>query len=130
MDNKENSFMGFDDFEEPVRGEKKLLLKQEKLDSVLKSIYIYTWSPASMLNLKMWILKMRMQQANIFEFLKSCISIWENGWRMNWPPPRNITPCHRNPPPPLKFKIILTFTKNPKFQLSPNLRGVHTMLVP
>ena len=42
MDNKENSFMGFDDFEEPVRGEKKLLLKQEKLDSVLKSIYIYT----------------------------------------------------------------------------------------
>ena len=35
---KENNFMGLVGFECPLRGEKKLLLEQENLDSVLKSI--------------------------------------------------------------------------------------------
>ena len=57
--------MGLVGFECPLRGEKKLLLEQENLDwLLLKSIY--TWSPASALNLKMWILKMRVLQAIFF----------------------------------------------------------------
>ena len=43
--------MGLAGFEGPLRVEKKLLLEQENLDSVLKSIS--TWNPASILNLKM-----------------------------------------------------------------------------
>ena len=43
--------MGLVGFEFPLRGEKKLLLEQENLDSVLKSIF--TSSPAPILNLKM-----------------------------------------------------------------------------
>ena len=48
--------------------------------------------PCIILNLKMWILKMRAPQAFFFYFLKSSISKWENGWKMNWPPIRNIPP--------------------------------------
>ena len=38
MDKKESSFMGLVGFECPLRGEKKLLLENENLDSVLRSI--------------------------------------------------------------------------------------------
>ena len=38
MDKKESNFMGLAGFECPLWGEKKLLLKKENLDSVLKSI--------------------------------------------------------------------------------------------
>ena len=85
MDKKESSFMGLVGFERLLRDEKKLLLELDNLDAVLKSIF--TWSHASVLNLKMWILKMRAPQAKkTFGFLKSCISKWKNGERMNWPP--------------------------------------------
>ena len=59
---------------------------------MLKSVS--PWSPACILNLKIWILKMRAPQVKIFEFLKSYISKWENGPRMNWPPPKRYTPPH------------------------------------
>ena len=59
---------------------------------MLKSVS--PWSPACILNLKIWILKMRAPQVKIFEFLKSYISKWENGRRMNWPPPKKYTPPH------------------------------------
>ena len=61
--------MGFIGFECPLRGEKKPAFWKKKLDSVLK--LRSTWSPASALNLKMWILKMRGPQAKKFEFLKT-----------------------------------------------------------
>ena len=38
MDRKENSFKSLVGFEYPLKGEKKLLLEQENVDSVLKSI--------------------------------------------------------------------------------------------
>ena len=60
--------MGLVGFECPLKGEKKLLLGQENLDSVSKSIPI--WCPATVLNLKMQILTMRALQAKkiyIFE---------------------------------------------------------------
>ena len=44
MDKKESSFMGLVGFECPLRGEKKLLLENENLDSVLRSIP--TWNTA------------------------------------------------------------------------------------
>ena len=59
---------------------------------MLKSVS--PWSPACILNLKIWIMKMRAPQVKIFEFLKSYISKWENGPRMNWPPPKRYTPPH------------------------------------
>ena len=31
-------------------------------------------------------------KAKMIEFLKSCISKWENRRRMNWPPPKKYTP--------------------------------------
>ena len=69
--------MGLVGFEYPLRAEKKLLLEQENLGSVLK--LISTWGPASILILKMWILKMSVQQAKISEFLKTSILKWKNG---------------------------------------------------
>ena len=72
LDRKERSFMSLVGYKCPLMGEKKLLFQQENLDSMLKSIF--TWSPASILHLKMWILKMRALQAKSFEFLKFCIS--------------------------------------------------------
>ena len=105
MDNKESIFMGF---ECPLRDEKKLLIAQEKLDSVLRSIS--SWSPSSVLNLEMWILKMRVPHAQIFwilEILHFKIRKWtENeltspkkypflmgqpsplNWKIYWPPPK------------------------------------------
>ena len=44
MDKKESIFMGLVGFECPLRGEKKLLLENENLDSVLRSIP--TWNTA------------------------------------------------------------------------------------
>ena len=52
-------------FECPLMGEKKLLYEKENLDSVLESIS--AWSSAPVLNLKLWILKMRAPRQNIFE---------------------------------------------------------------
>ena len=72
----------------------------------------------------MWILKMGVLQAKSFEFLKSCISKWENGQRTNWPPPKKYThPPHRATPIPttLKSKIFLhpPKTQNSKIPTSP-----------
>ena len=106
--------MGLVGFEFPLRGEKKLLLKKENLDSVLKSVS--TWSPASVVNLKMWILEIKVPQAKFFEIFKSSISKWVNG--LNEPDsPNEIYP------PPLETKNILTHPhppkkKTPKFQSS------------
>ena len=80
------------------------------------------------LKLKMWRLKTRAPQAEIDEFFKTCFLKWENGRRMNWPPPKkyNSLPLIGQPPPlkskknwpPQKPKI-------PKFQLpSLTLAGV------
>ena len=99
--------MGLVGFEYPLRAEKKLLLEQENLDSVLK--LISTWGPASILILKMWILKMSVQQTKIFEFLKTSISKWKNGESKNEPPP---IIGHSSP---LKSKI---FSSPPKTQNS------------
>ena len=103
MYKKECSFMGLVRFECPLKGEMKLPLEQENLDSVLKTIS--SWSPACILNLKMLILKMSTQQAKSFGILKSCISKWENGCRMNWHPPKKYIPL-LGPPP--EIKNILT----------------------
>ena len=107
--------MGLVGFEFPLRGEKKLLLKKENLDSVLKSVS--TWSPASVVNLKMWILEIKVPQAKFFEIFKSSISKWVNG--LNEPD----SPNEIYPPPPLETKNILTHPhppqkKTPKFQSS------------
>ena len=101
---KKKAVSWFVGFECPFRGEKKLLLEQENLDTVLNSIS--TWTPACILNLKVWILKMRASQVNIFKILKSCISKWEN--RLEWAdfPQRNITPSHRATLPPWKQKKL------------------------
>ena len=56
--------MGLVGFECQVRSEKKLFLEKDNLDSVLKSIS--TWAPVSVLNLKMWILQMRVLQTKNF----------------------------------------------------------------
>ena len=49
-------------FECPLMGEKKLLYGKENLDSVLESIS--AGSSAPVLNLKLWILKMRVPRQN------------------------------------------------------------------
>ena len=91
--------------------------KKENLDSVLKSVS--TWSPASVVNLKMWILEIKVPQAKFFEIFKSSISKWVNG--LNEPDsPNEIYP------PPLETKNILTHPhapqkKTPKFQSSKSL---------
>ena len=96
---KKSSFTGLVTFECPLRGEKKPLLEKENLDSVLKSIS--TSSLACILNLNMWILKIKAPQVKIFEPLKSCISKWENRRRMNWPPPKKYpSPSQDNSFPP------------------------------
>ena len=50
-------------------------------------------------------------QVKICEFLKYCISKWENG------PPHAPPPPHRNPPLP-EIKNNLTLPQNRKFQNS------------
>ena len=112
---KKSSFTGLVTFECPLRGEKKPLLEKENLDSVLKSIS--TSSLACILNLNMWILKIKAPQVKIFEPLKSCISKWENRRRMNWPPLKKYpSPSQDNFFPPPEIKNILTSPKNPKLQ--------------
>ena len=64
MDKKESSFIGLVGFECPLKGEKKLLVEKENLESVLNSMS--TGSPASVLNLKMLILKRRASQTKHF----------------------------------------------------------------
>ena len=74
----------------------------------------------------MWILKMGALQTKSFEFLKSCISEWENGQRMNWPTFKKYTPSPIIGQPLLKSKIFWPPRKTqiPKFQLLPlNLAG-------
>ena len=93
MDRKESSFMGLVGFECPLRDEMKLLLEEENLDSVLKSIS--TRSPACILNLKMLLLKLSVPKAKFFEFLESSISKWKSKH---------------------EIKNILTSPKNPIFQ--------------
>ena len=125
MDEKESSFMGLVNFQCPLKGEKKLFLEKENLDSVLKSKF--TWSPVSFLSLKMWISKMRTLQAKkfwIFEILPFKI---KNGWRMNWPPLRNIPPSHRATPPEIKNILTSQKLKVSDFQLSPNFSGGCTL---
>ena len=109
-------------FKCPLRGEKKVVLEQENLDSLLKSIP--TWNPACILNLKMWILKTR--AANFFEILKSCISKWENGRRMYWPSPKKYNLPHRTTPSPpwnQKYFDLPLKPKIPKSQLALTLAG-------
>ena len=115
MYKKECSFMGLVGFEYPLKVEMKLPLEQENLDSALKSIS--TWSPACILNLKMWISKMSTQQAKIFGFLKSCFSKWENGRRMNWHPPKKYTPTPRTTPWNQEYFDLLK-TQNSNYPLT------------
>ena len=116
--------MGLVCFECPLRSEKKLLHEQKNLDLALNSIS--TWSPASILNLKMWILKIRALQTNNFEFLKSWAFQNETMDR-KW---TDLT--LRNKTPTLLFlpeiKNILTSTQSPKFQLPLTWAAVHLML--
>ena len=114
--------MGLVGFEFPLRGEKKLLLKKENLDSVLKSVS--TWSPASVVNLKMSILEIKVPQAKFFEIFKSSISKWVNG--LNEPdspneiyPPPPWNQKYFDPPPPPQKKD----PKIPKFQIPLTLAG-------
>ena len=69
MDKKRKHFHGFHWYWVPTKGWKETCFLKKKLDSVLK--LRSTGSPASVLNLKMWILKMRGPQAKNFEFLKT-----------------------------------------------------------
>ena len=125
MDKKESIFMGLVGFERPLKDEKKLLLEQENLDSVLKSTS--TWSPEWILNLKMCILKMKVQQAKFSEFLKSYISKWENRLRMNWASPKRYIPLKGQPPESRMFWLPPK-TQNSNSPLT--LVGVHTMCFP
>ena len=122
--------MGLVGLEWPLQGQKKLLLKQENLDSMLKSLT--TSSPACILNLKMWILKMRVPQDKISEIFKSWISKWENGHRTNWPSPKKYTITLLREQPPLKSNIFWTppKTHNSKIPTSPNLsRGTQWYII-
>ena len=98
--------------------------KKKNLDLVLNSKS--TWSPASILNLKMWILKIRALQTNNFEFLKSCAFQNEKMDR-KW---TDLTLRNKTPPPLFlpEIKNILNSTQNPKFQLPLTLAAVHLML--
>ena len=93
-----------------IEGWKETAPWTRELDSVLKSISI--WSPAYNLNLKMWILKMRAPQAKNFEIFWN----WENGHRMNWPPPKKYNPSL------LKSKIFWP-PPNSKITTPPALAG-------
>ena len=58
-----------------------------------------TWSPASILNLKMNT-ENEGAAGRIYLFiLKFGISKWKNGWRMNWLPAKKYTPLIRYHPP-------------------------------
>ena len=104
--------MGFGWFWCPLRGERKLLLEQENLDSVLKSIS--TWSPASILNLKMWILKMRAPQEKNFWIVEILHFKMGKRRRMNWPFPKKYTPPIGQPPWNQKYFDLRQKPKIPK----------------
>ena len=120
MDNKESIFMGF---ECPLRDEKKLLIAQENLDSVLRSIS--SWSPSSVLNLEMWILKMRAPHAQIFwilEILHFKIRKWTENELTS---PLKISIPYGTTLPPLTWKIFWPppKTQNSKISTPLNLTG-------
>ena len=79
---------------------------------------ISTWSLASVLNPKMWILNMRVPQAKIF------LNFWNLSFQNEkmdgkWTglPPRNNPPLiGKTPLPQYEIKNILTSLKNSKFQ--------------
>ena len=114
MDNKESIFMGF---ECPLRDEKELLIAQENLDSVLRSIS--SWSPSSVLNLEMWILKMRAPHAQIFwilEILHFKIRKWTEN-ELTSPLKISIPYGTTLPPWIEKYFDLPQKPKIPKFQL-------------
>ena len=98
---------------------------------------ISTWSPASVLNMKMWILKMTVPQAKLFWIFEILHFETKNWQKLNWPPPYKIYSPHPTPPiigqPTHKSKNILTSFKNTKFQNSNSplltLVRVHTMYI-
>ena len=94
LNKKERSFMSLAGYQCPLRGENKLLLEQENSDSMLKSIS--NWSPASILNLKMWILKMRALQVWIFEILHFKTGKWTEK-KLASPKEYTLPPLHLKP---------------------------------
>ena len=117
MDKKESSLMGLVGSLCLLRGEKKLLLEKENLGSLLKSKS--TWSPASVLNLKMWI--------RFLNFWNLTFQNEKMDGKWTDSPLRNTTPLKsKNFDLPQKYK-------KPKFQLPlppfpPNFSGgVHAM---
>ena len=102
-----------------------LLLEKKNLDSVLKSIS--TWNPASALNLKMWILKMKAAPAKLLNFWN--LAFQKDKMDGEWTDLtlRNRTCFIGHPPRPLNQKWIAP--QNPKFQLpltyeTPFIKGV------
>ena len=99
-----------------LRGEKKLLLEKENLGSLLKSKS--TWSPASVLNLKMWI--------RFLNFWNLTFQNEKMDGKWTDSPLRNTTPLKsKNFDLPQKYK-------KPKFQLPlppfpPNFSGGCTL---
>ena len=102
----------------PLGGEKKVVLEQEYLDSLLKSVP--TWNPACILNLKMWILKMR--AANFLKFWNLAFQNGKKDVECNNLPQRNITSL-KGQPPPLESKVFWPPPKTQNFKnpISPNL---------
>ena len=94
LNKKERSFMSLAGYQCPLRGENKLLLEQENSYSMLKSIS--NWSPASILNLKMWILKMRALQVWIFEILHFKTGKWTEK-KLASPKEYTLPPLHLKP---------------------------------
>ena len=94
LNKKERSFMSLAGYQCPLRGERKLLLEQENSDSMLKSIS--NWSPASILNLKMWILKMRALQVWNFEILHFKTGKWTEK-KLASPKEYTLPPLHLKP---------------------------------
>ena len=122
---RRKQFHGFGWFWVPTRSEKKLLLEKENLDSVLKSVS--TWSPASVLNLKMWILEIYSSPPTLIGQLppeiKNILTSSENPKFQNCNSPLNLAgDVHYGfplPTNPETFKRIMksycSFTKNEVF---------------
>ena len=101
--------MGLVVFECPLRGEKKLLLGKA-------NIYL---KPCIHLKSKKVNIEKRALQTKSFEFLKSRISRWDNGQRMNWPPPKKDTPLIGQHPWNQKYFDLSPKPKILKLQLLP-----------
>ena len=104
-----------------------LLLEKENLDSVLKSIS--TWNPASALNLKMWILKMKAAPAKLLNFWN--LAFQKDKMDGEWTDLtlRNRTCLIGHPPAPCPLNQKWIAPQNPKFQLpltyeTPFIKGV------